>query len=94
MKATLKEALRSELPMSPDTQLVSLRCWGFVTCIGSRSAKSSSHPVMFSESTHVCKVLQKQMQAGKADIEEMCNEATHPSGTNFDLSHIFTFFSI
>lgn len=94
MKARWKEALRSELGMSPDTQLVSLQCWGLVACIGSRSAKSSSHPVMFSESTHVCKVLQKQIQEEKGDVEEMCHEVMDPSRTNLDLSHIFTFFSI
>lgn len=94
MKARWEETLRSELQLSLDTQLVSLQCWRFVACTGSGSAKSSSHPVMFSESTHVCKALQQQIQAGKGDVEEMCHEVTHPSRTYLDLSHIFTFFSI
>lgn len=74
MKATWKKDLRSELPMSLDTQLVLLQCQGTVTHIGFRSANSSSSPVMFSKTTHVCKVLQNQIQEVKGDAEEMCHE--------------------
>lgn len=94
MKATWKKALRSELLMPLDTQLVSLQCRESVTPMGSGSANSSRHPVMFSETTHVCKVLQNQMQAVKGDAEEMCHERAHPSRASLDLSHIFTSFSI
>lgn len=53
MKASWKEALKSELLMSPDTQLVSVQCQESVTPLCSRSANSSNHPAMFSETTCV-----------------------------------------
>ena len=93
MKATWKESLRSELPIFLDTHLVLLQRRESETPIGSRSANSSSCPVMFSKTTRVCKVLQNQIQAVKGDAEEMCHEGTHPSRASLDLSHIFTSFS-
>lgn len=74
MKANWKKALRSELPMSLDTQLISLQCRGSVTPISFRSVKSSPYPVTFSETTQACKVLQNQIQAVKCDVEERCHE--------------------
>lgn len=49
---------------------------------------------MFSETIHVCKVLQNQIQAAESDAEEMCHEGAHISMSYFGLSHIFTSFSV
>lgn len=81
--------------MSLDTQLVSLWCHVTVTHSGSRPANSSSSLVMFSETIHVHKVLQNQIQAAEsADAEEMCHEGAHICRSYFDLSHICTSFSV
>lgn len=89
-----KKVFSSQLSISLDTQLVSLWCHVTVTHSGSRPANSSSSPVMFSETIHVCKVLQNQIQAAESDAEEMCHEGAHISMSYFGLSHIFTSFSV
>lgn len=84
------KAIWKRLLMSLDNSVVSLLCQESMTLNGSGSASSSSCPVMFSKTTHVCKVL--HIQAVKGDAEEMCHEE-HLSRVSLDLSQIFTFFS-